>query len=203
MLTLSELICKSRGIIPEPGTVSGTCVFCGCETDNGHSRKVISDNFTAWDRLGSGDVVCPGCNHIYTTRLYKNMWAVNETEFRELKKVDLKQVLLTPPKPPFIIYLTQTYKTQGWLNLINRVQESKTNYVIGFDYNLIRVDTKKLEEYCNLITELLEKKIMKTELSTGQLKAKSYEKLGYDMELIEKIKTLVGNPLWDLTIFVS
>lgn len=153
--------------------------------------------------MGSGDVVCPECNHIYTDRIYKNAWVSTESEFRELKRADIKQVLLFPPEPPFVIYITQTWKTQGWLNLINRVQESKTNYIIGFDYSLILVNTVKLEEHCTLIASIIERKITKTELQTGQFKAKSYEKLGYNFELIEKLKLLVGNPLWNLAIFVS
>jgi len=187
----------------ELGDVAGTCVFCGSGTTQGHHKKIISDNFTAGNRLCDGDVVCPECKHVYNDRLYKNAWVAACSWFKELKRVDTKDTLLNPPEPPFGIYITQTWKTQGWINIIDRVQESRTNYIIGFDYDIINVDTQKLGEYCNLVTELLEKKIMKTELQTGQFKAKSYEKLGYDMELIEKIKTLVGNPLWNLAIFVS
>lgn len=165
---------------------------------------MISDNFTAWDRLGYGDVVCPACNHVYTDPTYrKKAWVVTKSTFAEIKRENAKVLLLNPPEPPFVIYLTMTWKKQGFVNIMNKVQESKKNYSIGLDYELIEVNTSKLEEYCTLITDLLEKKITKTELQTGQLKPKSYEKLGYDMELIEKIKTLAGNPLWNLAIFVS
>jgi len=179
-------------------------VFCGCDTEHGHSNTLISNNFTAGDRLGGGDVVCPECLYVYNEPTYrKRAWVVTESTFSEVKRENAKELLLNPPEPPFVIYLTQSWKKQGFVNLINRVQESQTDYTIGLDYELIEVNTKKLEKYCTLISDILDKKITKTELSTGNFKAKSYEKLGYDIELIEKIKTLVGNPLWNLAIFVS
>ncbi len=203
MTTLSRLLCSSRNITPDQGNISGSCIFCGLETEKGHKAE-LKDTFTAYDLIQGGSCICPECWHVYNEQMYrKKAWVVTQVYFNEIKREDAKYVLLHPPDPPFVIYLTQTWKKQGWINLINRVQESQTYYMIGLDYELVEVNTSKLEEYCNLITDLLEKKIMKTELSTGQFKAKSYEKLGYDMELIEKIKTLVGNPLWNLAIFVS
>ena len=203
MITLSKLLCSSRNITPEQGNLTGSCILCGLETAHGHKAE-LKDTFTAYDLIQGGSCICPECWHVYNEQMYrKKAWVVTPSTFVEVKREGAKELLLNPPEPPFVIYLTQTWKKQGWLNLINRVQESRTNYTIGLDYDLIEVNTQKLEEYCTLIAELLEKKIMKTELQTGQFKAKSYEKLGYSMKLIEKIKTLVGNPLWNLAIFVS
>ena len=203
MNTLSKLLCSSRSITPEPGTITGICILCSIETEQGHKAK-LKDTFTAYDLIQGGSCICPECWHVYNEQMYrKKAWAVTPSTFTEVKRDGAKELLLNPPEPPFVIYLTKTWKKQGWLNLINRVQESQTDYTIGLDYDLIEVNTEKLNEYCTLISELLEKKITKTELSTGKLKAKSYEKLGYDKELIDKVIQLAGNPLWDLAIFVS
>ena len=203
MNTLSQLLVSARNITPEPGEVTGTCIFCGQDTEHGHKAE-LKDTFTAYDLIQGGSCICPECYHVYNEQMYrKKAWAVTPSTFTEVKWSGAKELLLNPPEPPFVIYLTQTWKKQGWLNLINRVQESKTNYTIGLDYDLIEVNTVKLEEYCTLISELIEKKIMKSELQTGNFRSKSYEKLGYDMEMVEKIKVLVGNPLWNLAIFVS
>lgn len=202
-MTLSKLLCTARHVETEKGTLLGSCIFCGLETSRGHKAE-LKDTFTAYDLIQGGSCICPECWHVYNEQMYrKKAWVVTLSTFAEVKRDGAKELLLNPPEPPFVIYLTQTWKKQGWLNLINRVQESQTDYTIGLDYDLIEVNTQKLDEYCTLIGELIEKKIMKTELQTGQIKAKSYEKLGYDMELIEKIKILVGNPLWNLAIFVS
>jgi CRISPR type IV-associated protein Csf1 len=203
MTTLSTLLCSARNIDPERGTHTGPCIFCGLETAAGHKAE-LKETFTAYDLIQGGTCICPECWHVYNEQMYrKKAWVVTQSTFTEVKRENAKELLLNPPEPPFVIYLTQTWKKQGWLNLINRVQESQTDYTIGLDYDLIEVNTSKLEEYCSIISEILEKKITKTELQTGQFKAKSYEKLGYDMELIEKIKVLAGNPLWNLAIFVS
>lgn len=203
MDTLSKLLCSARYIDLEQGTLAGSCILCGLETSHGHKAE-LKDTFTAYDLIQGGSCICPECWHVYNEQMYrKKAWVVTPSTFTEVKRDGAKELLLNPPEPPFVIYLTQTWKKQGWLNLINRVNMSKTDYTIGLDYDLIEVNTQKLEEYCTLISEILEKKIMKTELQTGHFKSKSYEKLGYDMELIEKIKILVGNPLWNLAIFVS
>jgi len=203
MNTLSRLICSARHIEPEQGTLTGSCIFCGLETNTGHKAK-LKDTFTAYDLVQGGSCICPECWHMYNEQMYrKKAWVVTPSTFTEVKRDGAKELLLNPPDPPFIIYLTQSWKKQGWINLINRVQESRTDYTIGLDYELVEVNTSKLEEYCALITELLEKKITKTELSTGNFRAKSYGKLGFDIELMEKIKMLAGNPLWNLAIFVS
>jgi len=203
MNTLSLLLCSARNITPDQGAFAGSCIFCGLDTKHGHKAE-LKDTFTAYDLIQGGSCICPECWHVYNEQMYrKKAWVVTQSTFCEVKRGGAKELLLNPPEPPFVIYLTQTWKKQGWLNLINRVQESKTNYTIGLDYDLIEVNPVKLDEYCNIISEILEKKVTKTELQTGQFKAKSYEKLGYDIELIEKIKILVGNPLWNLAIFVS
>ena len=203
METLSKLLCSARNIETEKGDLSGQCVFCGLDTIEGHEAK-LKVTFTAYDLIQGGSCICPECWHVYNEQMYrKKAWVVTPSEFTEVKRDAAKELLLNPPEPPFVIYLTQTWKKQGWLNLINRVQMSQTNYTIGLDYDLVEVNTQKLDGYCTLITDLLEKKITKTELGTGKFKAKSYEKLGYDMKLIEQIKTLAGNPLWNLAIFVS
>jgi CRISPR type IV-associated protein Csf1 len=203
METLSKLLCSARNIETEKGDLSGQCVFCGLDTIEGHEAK-LKVTFTAYDLIQGGSCICPECWHVYNEQMYrKKAWVVTPSEFTEVKRDAAKELLLNPPEPPFVIYLTQSWKKQGWINLINRVQHSKSNYTIGLDYDLVEVSTEKLRDYCELITELLEKKMTKTELSTGQFKAKSYEKLGYDIVLMEKIKTLAGNNLWNLAIFVS
>lgn len=203
MNTLSHIICSARHIEPEQGTLTGSCIFCGLETSTGHKAK-LKDTFTAYDLVQGGSCICPECWHMYNEQMYrKKAWVVTLETFSEVKRDGAKELLLNPPDPPFIIYLTKSWKKQGWINLMNRVQESRTDYTIGLDYELVEVNTSKLEEYCTLITELLEKKITKTELSSGNFRAKSYEKLGFDIELMEKIKMLAGNPLWNLAIFVS
>lgn len=164
MTTLSKLLCSARGITPDPGVLTGSCILCGLDTECGHKAE-LKDTFTAYDLIQGGSCICPECWHVYNEQMYrKRAWVVTPSEFTEIKKNMMKEILIYPPAPPFVIYLTQTWKKQGWLNLINRVQESRTNYVIGLDYELIEVNTEKLEEYCNLISEILEKKIMKTEL---------------------------------------
>ena len=200
---LSELICRARQIPLEYGKLSGNCIFCGLHTDYGHPVK-LKTNFTGYPYLQAGEVICPFCYELYNNEEYrKNMWLVTEERFRVFKRVEAKEILLSHSPVPFAIYLTKTWKKQGWITLMNRVNYNTKKFFVGFDYDVVLVEREKLTEYFDLISELLEKKISKTELATGQLKVRSLEKIDIDITLKDKITMLAGNKLWELCLFIS
>lgn len=201
MITLPRMICSARQIETEHGSATGICILCGQYTETGHPPKLL-DSFTAYERIMGGDAICPYCNHMYTEQLYrKQSWVVSETEFRTLKRDNIKPLLLNPPEPPFTIYLTQTWKKQGWLNLINRSNGSRSYYVVGMDYDMIWVDASVLERYLRDIDRWLELGLIKSELSTGNIRNKMYGTV--PIEDIIEIKNRVGNPLWNLAVYIQ
>jgi hypothetical protein len=201
--TLSEVICIARRISHENGNIMGNCIFCGQYTDQGYYAK-LKANFTGYPYLQAGEVICPFCYEMYNNEEYrKNMWIATNEEFRFFKRAEAKEILLSTLLTPFAIYLTKTWKKQGWITLMNKINYDTKNFFVGFDYDVILVERKKLIEYLSLISELLEKKISKTELATGQLKVRSFEKIDMDLELQRRIAMLAGDKLWELCLFVS
>jgi len=201
--SVSELIAQKRACDVEYSSIKGRCIFCGQYSDHGHRAK-LKIKFTGYPYLQSGDVICPFCYELYNNEEYrKSMWIVSNSEFKFFKRVDAKEILLSRLSVPFTIYLTKTWKKQGWITLMDKINYNAENFFVGFDYDVIFVEREKMVEYLNLISELLEKKISKTELATGQLKVKSFEKINMDLGLQRRIAMLAGDKLWELCLFVS
>ena len=131
------------------------------------------------------------------------MWFVTEHEFKFFKRTEAKQILLNDLEVPFAIYLTKTWKKQGWIRLMDKLNYSSDTFFVGFDYDIVLVERKKLNEYFSLLSKLLAKKIPKSELATGELKPKSLEKIDMDTDLLARIRFLSGDKLWSLCLYIS
>ena len=200
--TLSHLVCSSRNINSVQGDTMGNCIFCGQYSEHGHPAK-LKTKFTAYQYIQSGLIICPFCYEIYNNQEYrKNMWYASEHEYKTFKRDAAKSILLDPPDPPFVIYLTKTWKKQGWLTLMNKVNYDKDSFFVGFDYDVIFVYHDKLIKYIDLISMLLEKGVSKTELKTGQLKPRSLKKIDMDLELMKEVQILSGQALWALCLYI-
>jgi CRISPR type IV-associated protein Csf1 len=205
MFSLSDLICSARAIDPPKGNLPGICVFCGHSTEHGH-KPSFSDSFCNAPLLSGGSVVCPACKHMSGGKTYRNsMWMVSEHEFRFFKREHARQILLTPPEPPFAIYLTRTYKKTGWQAMMRLgcVNESRERFLVGFDYDTILVDVERLKDHLTLVDELRAKDIHKPELESGHLSPRALQKLDLDITLMNRLKELAGDPLWTLAVYVA
>lgn len=117
-----------------------------------------------------------------------------------------RSVLLDPPEPPFAIYLTRTWKKPGWQSMVRAnggVSMSRDVYLCGFDYDPVMVDRKLLAEYLAEIDALREKKVSKTELSSGQLGIRSLERIHFDGNVVRRLRDVASDPLWSLAVYVA
>jgi len=197
------MVCNARKIKPIPGNIIGLCVYCGEETEIGHIFKPTGQ-FTTYQHIQGGTCICPECNEMKLSQDYRrSMWWVNNSEYVEFKQNDAKHILQNPPEPPFVMYFTKTWKKQGWPQLVNRINTSQNKFIVGFDYNLIFVDSIQRDDFLSFAQELIDAGITKTELYSGNLKGKSYEKIDYELNIINKLKQCAGNPLWELCVYVT
>jgi hypothetical protein len=203
MLTLPKMICSARNMVPNEGELQGICVYCGEYTEHGHKFKPTGQ-FTTYQHIQGGTCICEYCNEMKSSQDYRrSMWAANPKTFITFKPDTAKEILCNPPEPPFVMYFTKTWKKQGWPQLVNRVNYSKEKFIVGYDYDLVLVASRKRDEYLKFAQELLDRGLVKTELLTGHLKTRSYEKLDFDFNTIKKISFLCTDPLWNLCVYVS
>lgn len=200
---LSKMICEAREITPQKGTLHGICVYCGDNTTHGHEFKPTGQ-FTTYQHIQGGSCICPECNAMKTSQDYRrSMWWVNASEYTEFKQNEAKYILQHPPEPPFVMYMTKTWKKQGWPQLMTRINESQNYFIVGFDYELVVVDAQKRDEYLEFAQEMIDIGLNKTELLTGILKHRTYAKLDFNLDVINRINKHTGNPLWDLCVYVT
>ncbi|OYT64157.1 hypothetical protein B6U67_00715 [Methanosarcinales archaeon ex4484_138] len=201
-MMLSKLICTARKIEPEMGDTAGNCIFCGEYSENGYIPG-LKTNFTAYEWLQDGEIVCPYCNHMYNEQEYrKSMWVVSDKEYKKIKREEVKDLLLNPPEPPFAIYLTRTYKKQGWIRMMNKINYDQSEFFVGMDYDLIFVKSIQLNVYIPLVELLIERKIPKKEVQSGRLSPKSIEKIEMNIDVMKKVEKYANDPLWEVCVWM-
>ena len=170
--------------------------MCGFETERGHDID-LSDNFTAWNLLQEGNVICEHCYSLLRNQNYRRKsWVADSHGVRFLQRGEILDALLDPPKPPFAIYITKTGKKQGFLHLINRPNYSRERFFIAFDDSLVFVERGKLREMVEVARRARRLKFGKAEL-LGDIKVKHWE----HRELCEKILSFSKNPVWEVVVY--
>ncbi|XRP97793.1 hypothetical protein ACO3UB_08340 (plasmid) [Methanocaldococcus sp. 16A] len=191
-----EVLRVSELFSPTHGDKKGTCVVCGFETEKGHKID-FSGNFTAWNELQEGNVICEYCYTLVREQQYRRKsWVANKEGVRFLQKDEILDTLMNPPQPPFAIYLTKSGKKQGFLKLINRVAYSKKQYFTAFEDSLIFVEQDVLREMVDVARKARKLKFSKTELLEGP---KTHNWI-YD-DLCKQIERFRKNPLWEVVVY--
>ncbi len=203
--TLSELICRVRGIALDPGTLTGRCCICGKETEQGHNFD-DTGTFTTFQYILGGSCVCSYCWELKRdqSKDYRmTMWVVSPAGYRAFKFEEARGVLQNPPDPPFAVYFTRTWKKQGWTRLVTRINHSRERFIAGFDYEIVDVDASVRDQYLGEIDSLFAKALSKTEILSGIIRPKTFENLGMDPAVIELLQRRQGDPLWELCAYVT
>jgi len=180
---------------PSPGNVGGKCIVCGRMTKSGH-RIDFSDNFTMWALLQEGDCICEHCYTLCRDQKYRRKsWVATKDGIKFLEKKDLLSTLLSPPNPPFAIYITKSGKKQGFLLLVKRPSLSRDRFFIAFEDSLVWVDRKKLEEMVAVAEAARKLKFRKSDLLDPSTKCWVHR------DLCEKIVEFRKNPLWEVVVY--
>jgi len=201
MIKLSKLV----GIAQE-GVVSGICVFCGEETSRGHPMR-LKEKFTMYSALYHGDCICEFCYYMYNNQAFRNRsWIATQGQVRFVKREDIKSMLLSPPRPPFAIYVTKGGQKQGWINIMNRVSFSDKKFYVGNDFvdSAILFDVA-LGSYMFQVAEtLIAAGVTKSQLLSRHPVMqidKLYRLYSEHEGLFAEYERFVGRPDWELVIF--
>lgn len=154
------------------GPDAGTCYLCGRATGQGHA-EAPSSSFTAWAQCFDGDVLCAACyGAIKKPSVRLNSWLATSGGVRFRTKEDkgwMWGALLSPPEPPFAIYMTRGGQKQGWITAIWRVSMSRQRFWVATDWleRPIQVERDWIHEQAPLLLRLRERKVSKDALRSG------------------------------------
>ena len=202
-LTIPRLAIKDPKI---KGELKGKCIYCGKMSKIG-LKIGLSNTFTAYSQLFNGNLICEYCWEFIKTNTFRSRsWIATQDKVNHLKRLEILNYLLNPPKPPFAIYITKGGKKQGWMGNLFLVNYNSINYWIITDWSgAIYANKEIIKIYSEMIKKLREVKISKTSLTSGSPAMKDYEraiKNGLENEIKQSIKE-AKNPLWEVIVYVS
>lgn len=118
----------------------GVCMMCAAKSDDVRPYK-FGQNFTAYNELAAGDGLCPACLELVTDRTSRQKsWIIEDGKRTMLDRNDWIPIMLRDKATPFVLYLTSTHKTQGFIPLMRRPNGNNNTYVLAHDRDVIRVD---------------------------------------------------------------
>jgi len=171
-------------------------MFCKATVENTIKPR-FSDNFMAWPLLSDGNGICDFCNKIMKDQTYrKSCWIIENGKTEFFKREKITDIIQKEKTTPFLIYVTESYKKQGFINILSRPNFSNKKFIIAFDNSVISIDTEKYSALFSLAKEAREKKFSKTELLT-QPNVKHWE---YE-DLCISIMKVKHDPTWRLAVF--
>lgn len=188
------------------GDKEGYCCICGDKTQNGHTIS-FSNNFTGYSFLAHGDCICPRCYAFFKNQDFrKKCWIATQKEILFVGRHECEKYLLSPPEPPFAIYITKSHQRQGWLSGLQYVSFSKEYFYILTDFvDVVVADLEKIKQLYSLIQELRGKKISKEQFKSGEFSMYIYKKAiqeGWD-KLLTEAKKYIKKPLWEVMLYVA
>lgn len=156
MMKATELIHKAAGspsveVVP----ADGICAVCGKSIAEGVPiKKVMSNSFTDWNTLAdmTASHVCAACKWcIKEPKMRRSQYIATKDELIFFKRDDIEKYLFDPPEPPFVFFVTSSYKKHGSFRA--RVNESQKLFYVQFEDRQILFSPNK---YCDLF-ELMKK----------------------------------------------
>lgn len=200
---LSAFLVKVRGITPERGNAAGKCTLCARTVADGYPIK-FGENFMSYQYLQGGAVICPPCRHMLTTPEYRrHSWLLTGQEFRTLKRLDVLQLLLDPPQPPFAICLTRSGKKHGWIPLMFKVSWSRDIFFVGLDESVLTVRREEFARLHSLAKSFIDAGVFKSEIISGQLHPRSYERAIKAGLNPGDLKPYSRSPIMELVMYVA
>jgi len=190
----------------EQGNKTGICWLCGCKTVLGYPRaKTIKDTFQNKDMAKApwSDVCCDHCNWALSFMSMRNYSIIADSnEFHHPSRIKLKETILKPPEPPFVICCAES--GQLWLHFKSKVNLSKEKFWVRMDKIDVIVRPSVFIQVLEPIEELY-KTFSKAEIESGDYKSHRIKEFGLEnWEYNEnQIKSLRKSGIFQLALFVA
>jgi CRISPR type IV-associated protein Csf1 len=168
----------------EPGPLKGDCWLCGRRNVMGYPRdKIIKPTFTDADLAKApwSDVVCDACAWALSRRELRNYSIIaTENTLLHPSKAELRDALLKPPEPPFLITVAES--GQKWLHFKASISYTQKIFTVQFDDLQVRVEPQPFASILEAVERMLAV-FSKAEIASGDYQVHRIQEFG--MELFE------------------
>jgi len=183
------------------------CWLCGGETDGQGVpvKKAIKPTFTdhPYARGQGSSSICEACAFCLSYREMRN-YSIVATEKKLLhpSRAELKEILLSPPEPPFVICIAVS--GQKWVHFKSEVNYDKQQFLVNFEEQRLPVIPEELKFYLELI-EALYLGFTKDEIKTGNYGSHRIRQFGIKKwhALEQQVKKIRRIPLFGLALFIA
>lgn len=188
----------------------GICFLCGEPMTQGMKlKKVFSNVFTDWNtaKNPAGTHVCPACcfsilttKERYGLRTFSNV--ANEERLWLPNRVEMREFLLRPPDPPFVINLAVSQKKH--IAFKGEVNYSRDIFTVMYEEMPVLIVRKEFARLLELVEHFLYG-FTKTEITTGEYNQKRILNFGIEAweHFEERVKACRGNPILDVVMFIA
>jgi len=156
-MNATELIYTAAGSpMVEIVQTEGICAVCGKEIDEGVPiKKVVSNTFMDWNVLTdmTASHVCKACKWcIKEPKTRRSQYIATKDELTYFKRDDIEKYLFNPPEPPFVFFVTSSYKKHGSFRA--QVNHSQKLFYVQFEDRQILFSPNKYKELFGLMTRM-------------------------------------------------
>lgn len=190
----------------ERGPLEGDCWLCGAKNVTGYPRsKVIKPTFTDSNLARSpwSEVVCDACTWALSYRSLRSYSILaTSAELIHPTRQELRDVLIDPPAPPFLIAVSQT--GQKWLHLKSQVNYSRDAFKVRFEDLTVRVEPGNFASVLEFMERMLAV-FSKSEIATGEYAVHRIQQFGLEQfDLFEGVlRPLRGSAVFALALHVA
>jgi len=193
----------SPAIDTEPA--DGICAVCGRGISEGVPiKKVVSSSFTDWNFLAdmTASHVCAACTWcIKEPKMRRSQYIATENELIFFKREDIEAYLFDPPEPPFVFFVTSSYKKHGSFRA--RVNDSRHLFYIQFEDRQILFSPNKYRELFNTMKRVYTvfnkmKEIAKGDYIQKRVRDYGIQKWRKDEEILKQHR---GSQVFELLLY--
>lgn len=183
----------------------GTCALCGPTLSPSFYplEGVVSDNFVYYNKI-RGAKICQRCLEFWKDdRFRRSSFIATPGEVRFVKPKEVVPFLLSPVYP-FVVYLTKSYKKQGWIDGFRNISTDKSLFFIHTDFvGCVKTEEEEVKNLLTIVRKMTDSKIPKTHLL--DMNMTTYRKileLGLEEEY-KIIKEYKNSQILEVVIYVA
>ena len=196
MMSATHFTARALGNEAPPGEAQA-CGLCGQGAPGKPSRQALKTSFTNLDELHS-DWVCWACEACLNDRRTRSSVVAFGGEFRKLIRAEIWPLLLDPPEPPFVLYLTRQGKKHGLFR--QAVAGSREQFQLQCEELSALFRPRRYRGWMRLCAEMASAGCKRAELEVGRYSSWSYMKVGPDRLLAAEgvLREQRGSSKWDI-----